>query len=250
MQKKSEQLLRNASSLGSLAIASLDYYKKYFDWVLPPLFEQILLLLSVLLPLIILASLYFWILYLWPYSVRIFQKIFYRRDVWVYDAAHYMVSRDWKAAQIVGYGVDVGRLQIEGTTLFGTSVNVQTGEKVIVKHTPEEGALAIRNTKVENLNNALELLRQTAADGLPVWTKFDDNGEHKLIDAEYWNNYGFDKIIDLKQASAESLKTCNLSHPNERPIYHSLRTNKREIEKRCPPETPSRSLYGSSDFSH
>jgi hypothetical protein len=131
MQKKSELLLRNATLLGSLAIAGLNYYQKYFDWALPPLVEQILLIFSVILPFIILASLYFWVLYLWPYSVRIFKKIFYKRDVWVYDAAHYMVSRDWKAPQIVGYGVDLGRLQIEGTALFGASVNVQTGKKLL-----------------------------------------------------------------------------------------------------------------------
>lgn len=156
-------------------------------------------------------------------------------DIWVYDAAHYIVTRSWKAEQIVGYGKEIMRLRNEGTTLWRSEMNVQTGEQKHIKLTPEEEALAIRNTRVEKVNNALEEIRRAAIDGFPVWTKQDSDKAPELIDNAYWERYSFEKIVDLKQTTPEGLRTFNKQPPNNKPIYHSLRTSKSGIEEIWPP---------------
>jgi hypothetical protein len=152
-------------------------------------------------------------------------------DTWIYAAAHYLVTKDWNAEQIVGYGKEIMRLRNEGTTLWRSEVNVQTGEQKHLKLTPEEEALAIRNTRVEKVNNALEEIRKAAQSGLPVWSHQDSDKGPELIPSTYWDRYGFEQVTDLKQATPQSLRTANKTAPNNKPIYHSLKTSKAKIEQ-------------------
>ena len=39
-------------------------------------------------------------------------------DIWLYDAAQYIATRDWRASQIVGYGEEIGRLKNDGTIFW------------------------------------------------------------------------------------------------------------------------------------
>jgi hypothetical protein len=176
-------------------------------------------------------------LILWPrIENRLRGPIFRKPDVWIYDAAHFIVTKDWRAEQVVGYGKEIMRLRTEGTTLWRSEMNVQTGEQRHIKLTPEEEALAIRNTRVENVNHALEELRQAALNGLPIWSVEDSDVPPKLIDKAYWERYGFEPVTDLKQATAEGLRTRNQKPPNNKPVYHSLKTRKANVETRWPPE--------------
>lgn len=159
-------------------------------------------------------------------------------DVWVLNAAQYIVTKDWKAEQIVGYGKEIDRLRTEGTTQWGSEFNCTTGEHKHIRKTPEEEALAIRNTRTENVNNALEEIRQKAVNGFPIWSRQDHEKSSELIDKEYWECYGFEKIEDLKKSSLDkgSLKTENKIPPHNKPIYHSLEASKAKVEELWPPE--------------
>jgi len=172
---------------------------------------------------------------LWLYSENIKPK----PDIWLYDAAQYVVTRDWDAEQIVGYGKEVTRLYIEGTTMIRSEANVQTGEKKVIRYTPEEEALAIRGGRTAKLNDAFDELRQKAIEGLPIWSVQDADKLPEPITKDYWERYSVEKIEDLKQSfyNKDGLMTIKQNKENQlnKPLYHSLRTNKAKIEEIWPP---------------
>lgn len=242
--KKDSSWLRWSTTIASVAVSNFDslvpaslsqFYNEYFIIYKP----------IVLVILLITAGVCWFIHYKDEFLYR-YRSLFLKSDVYVYDAAHFLVSGRWDSPQVVGYGSDVGRLMRDGTTLHRSELNVQTGIQKHVMLTPEEEALAIRNTRLENLNRALDEIRLEAQIDLPIWSSFNDSGKRILLRKEYWSKHRFDQVRDLKQASAEKMQT--VSHDSDRPFYHTLKTNKKLIEKIWPPVEVARTLYGSTDF--
>lgn len=252
MKEKSDKFLRWGSLIGSFAISQADsliksFFQTFNNGSIPDLIESILPYkpLGVILLLVVAGVL--WLIHFKEKIKYLYRSLFCKPDIWIYDAAHFLVSGRWDEPQNVGYGNEIARLMRDGATLHRTEMNVQTGIQQTFMLTPEQEALAIRSTRLENVNKALEEIKLMGKESLPIWTLFDDSGKCKLINSDYWTSHRFEIIKDLKQANAKDIQTIS-EVKSDRPYYHSLKTNKKHIEKIWPPADKPRTLYGSIDF--
>lgn len=256
MKEETDKFLRWGTLIGGFALNQIDsltifFFKTFNNSSIPEGWSHLIDSFSPYKPYGVLCLLFIagvlWIIHYKTNIQNLYRSLFCKSDVWIYDAAHFLVSGKWDEPQVVGYGNEIARLMREGTILHGAEMNVQTGIQQKFMLTPEDEAVVIRNTRLENVNKALEEIRLMGKENLPIWTLFDDSGKRRLIKSEYWINHKFEVINDLKQANSEDMKTIS-ELESDRPFYHSLKTNKKHIEKIWPPAEKPRTLYGSVDF--